>query len=109
MHAFASLENEQREAIAAKMEYGSFKAGEVVSDSVDRLFLIKEGEIEVIRKDGKVSTLSRGAHFGEDALLKKTPSGEKLVAKSNIELYSLSSEGLAEIFKEAPEIMDKLM
>ena len=90
------------------MEYSSFKAGERVSDSVDKLFLIKEGELEVIRKDGKISTLSRGSHFGEDALLNKTPTGEKLVAKSNIELYSLSSEALAEIFKEAPEIKNKL-
>ena len=109
LHAFDNLDNEQREAIAAKMKYGSFKAGETVSDSVDRLFLIKEGEVEIISKDGKVATLSRGAHLGEDALLKKTPSGEKMVAKSNIELYSLSSEALAEIFKEAPEIKDKLM
>ena len=108
VHAFAGLENDQREAIASKMKYFSFKAGETICDSVDRLFLIKEGEIEVRGKDGKLSTLSRATHFGEEALLKKEPTGEKLVAKSDTELYSLSTEGLAVIFKEAPEIKDKL-
>lgn len=107
VHAFTGLENDQREAIASKMEYFSFKAGETICDSVDRLFLIKEGDIEVTGKNGKLSTLSRGAHFGEEALLKKEPTGEKLLAKSDTELYSLSTAALAQIFKEAPEIKDK--
>lgn len=108
LHAFAGLENEEREAIAVRMEFSSFKAGETVSDFVDRLFLIKEGELEVIRKGGKISTLSRGAHFGEDALLEKAPSGDRLIAKSDLEVYSLSRENLDELFKESPGIKDKL-
>ncbi|MDH3976536.1 MAG: Na+/H+ antiporter [Deltaproteobacteria bacterium] len=108
VHAFAKLENEEREAIAAKMEYAQIESGNPLTNSVDRLYLIKEGTAEVIKEGQRVSSLSRGGHFGENALFSKSPTGERIVATSPIEVYSLSCEKLEEVMKEVPSIKEKI-
>jgi len=108
VHAFAKLENEDREAIAAKMEYSQIKSGQPVTNAVDRLYLIKEGTADVIKEGQRISTLTRGTHFGEEALLGTKPTGERIVATADMEVYSLSYEKLVEVIGEVASIGEKL-
>ena len=108
IHAFEGLENEERDAIANGMKYESVEAGATVSDSIDRLYLIKEGDADVMSKGKKTITLHRGSRIGEDTLFKKTATGEKLVAKTELEIYSLDVETFEKIMKEIPSIADTL-
>ena len=62
------------------MQERRYAAGETVyneGDPGDTMFIIKEGEVEVLREVGggntRLATLSRGAIFGEMAVLRDQP------------------------------------
>ena len=63
----------------------------------DRLYIVKEGEAEVVARgeDGEeteLAELSKGDYFGEIALLRDVPRTATVKAKGSLELYSLERD-----------------
>ena len=69
----------------------------VQGDVGDRLYIVKEGEAEVVARgeDGEeteLAELSKGDYFGEIALLRDVPRTATVKAKGSLELYSLERD-----------------
>ena len=82
--------------VADRMRSEVFAAGAVVvrqGDPGDRFYLIADGSVDVIKEDGDgrhtVSTLGRGAFFGEAALLTGERRNATVAATSELRVYSL--------------------
>jgi putative ABC transport system ATP-binding protein len=83
--------------IAEEMEKESQPAGTVLirqGDEGDKFYLIKSGEVDVIIHQGKpdeakVATLKKGQFFGEKALMTGEPRNATVIARQDVELYTL--------------------
>ena len=63
------------------------KEGEVGSC----MYIIKEGEVECIKKDKVVRVLKQGDNFGQKALLENAKRSLDIKAKTDVKIYSISS------------------
>ena len=63
------------------------KEGEVGSC----MYIIKEGEVECIKKDKVVRVLKQGDNFGQKALLENAKMSLDVKAKTDVKIYSISS------------------
>ena len=73
------------------------------------LFVIQDGEAEVLRDGSTVATLGAGDFFGEMGVLGET--GQRnatVVAKSSMTLLALSHWDVDRMRKSAPEMVDQL-
>ena len=58
------------------------------------MYIVKEGELNVMDKDSVLRTLKRGDYFGEKSILLETKRSKGIMAKTNCEVYSISAETL---------------
>ena len=63
------------------------KEGEVGSC----MYIIKEGEVECIKKDKVIRVLKQGDNFGQKALLENAKRSLDVKAKTDVKIYSISS------------------
>jgi putative ABC transport system ATP-binding protein len=83
--------------IAEEMDKESQPAGTVLirqGEEGDKFYLLKSGEVEVIVNRGQpeeatVATLRKGQFFGEQALMTGEPRNATVIAKQDVELYTL--------------------
>jgi putative ABC transport system ATP-binding protein len=83
--------------IAEEMEKESHPAETVLirqGDEGDKFYLIKSGEVEIIVNRGKsdeanVATLKKGQFFGEKSLMTGEPRSATVIARQDVELYTL--------------------
>ena len=73
-----------------------FKEGEFGSC----MFIIKEGEVDCIKGDKVIRTLKQGDNFGQKALLEGDKRSLDVKAKTDCQLYSISSEFFKHQFGE---------
>jgi CRP/FNR family cyclic AMP-dependent transcriptional regulator len=82
-----------------------FKAGEVIfsaGDKGDKMYVIRNGEVEVER-DGKiVEMLSAGGIFGEMALIDGAPRAATARAKTKCEVAPISEKTFLFLVHETP-------
>jgi MFS family permease len=92
---FAQLPPPTIESLARALELERVPAGvEVITqgDAGDRLYVIAEGEVDVIADGSHVTTLGRGNAFGEIALLYEVPRTATVRTRSATRLYGLDRE-----------------
>ena len=102
--------------IAATARIEAYGENEIIfSQGVvgDTCYFIKEGAVDIIFKDKSVKdnvvvTLKAGAFFGEMSLLTGEERKTSAVAKKDSMLIVIGSRGFSEVFKENPELMEKL-
>ena len=107
---FAALEPEVAEALIARLTRRSFTAGETVfreGDSGHSLFIVLEGEIELVRvaASGELLhsvTFAPGTWFGEVALLGVTTRAILARARTDARLAELGSRQLHELYRADP-------
>lgn len=83
-------------------------------DLADRAYAIDEGWVSISRTDGDgnemvLANLSRGALFGELAILDQGPRSATATAISNVGLIVLERQRLMDIIREQPEKMGELL
>ncbi len=75
-----------------------------VGETIEELFLIKEGEIDIYNQTGKlISTFSAGEIMGTSIAITATPSPIKAVAKTNAILTPIPKERIIAVMKDQPK------
>jgi hypothetical protein len=108
----AHLSLEQLEAVAQLTEEAEYLPGELIvreDDPGDRLFLLLEGEVRVVKSHGTpqelpLRTLRAVDYFGEMAVLADERRSASILAATPARLLSLDGESLRELIREHPEI-----
>jgi len=108
---FAPLSDEARSKVAVWVNEMSVSAGKHLVDEGDysnELFVIQEGQAEVIRDGETVAELGPGDFFGEMGVLEKAQRNATVVAKSPMRLITLSSWDVKRLRNSAPEVLDQI-
>jgi len=92
---FSELAEEDLQKIAenVKMEY--FPANHIIfnqGDSGDVMYIIKRGEVQVIRDDTILAVLKDNAFFGEMALVSDEPRNAKITTVTDVEALTLNKD-----------------
>jgi small-conductance mechanosensitive channel len=113
---FASLTEEEKEALATTMVRRTYRKGEVLvaqGNKLHSMFVIRTGVVTVSRKDGndgevELGRLSPGDYFGEGSCL--TGSGEhgSVRALTFTVAYEIDQATLAKILRDRPSIADEI-
>jgi MFS family permease len=96
---FASLPAPELEGLAARLTEVKAAPGAAVvteGETGHHLYVIEDGELEVLRDGRSMATLGAGDYFGEIALLRHVPRTATVVAKTPSTLLSLEREGFLE-------------
>jgi putative ABC transport system ATP-binding protein len=90
-------------------------AGAVIvrqGDPGDKFYVIKSGSVDVIVEDGAgrrtVASLGKGNFFGEAALLTGAPRNATVVAKEDLEVFTLGKEQFQAVLKASASFEEEL-
>jgi hypothetical protein len=112
---FATLTEEEKQALAPTMTRRTYRKGETLAEqgaTLNSLFVIRTGVLIVSRKEGEseieLSRLSPGDYFGEAGLF--TGSGEPgtIKAMTFAVVYEVGQAALAKLMHERPSIADEI-
>jgi len=110
-HLFKSLDDEGRRRVLASGELSSFEAGSIVlfeGEQGDSFYLLKDGSVWVSTrrggKDVRLATLSRGAFFGEVAVLSGQPRTATVTAAEPVQAVRFDKEKIDEILAQYPKV-----
>ncbi|MQT12385.1 cyclic nucleotide-binding domain-containing protein [Segnochrobactrum spirostomi] len=112
---FAGMNEEEKEALAARMTRRSYRKGEVVGEqgvALTMLMIVRRGVLAVTRSEGQrsreIARLAPGDFFGEMGLL--TGEGERgtILALTSVVVYSIDKESLAPLIHERPSIAEEI-
>ena len=85
-------------------DYRSYQEGDTVFNSGSvalEMFVIKEGEIDVIYNDQVLETLSPGDIFGEMALIDDRPRSATTIAKTDCKLVPIDKERFSFLIQQS--------
>ena len=108
---FAQLSDEARRGVAVWVNEMSVSPGKHLVDEGDysnELFVIQEGNAEVLRDGEKIAELGPGDFFGEMGVLEKAQRNATVVATSPMRLLTLSSWDVKRLRTHAPEVLDQI-
>jgi putative ABC transport system ATP-binding protein len=94
---FSALNPAELSRIAETATLRHYEPGEVIireGDAGNQLFLISEGEVEVLREDHEVARLGPAEFFGEVALLSGEPRNATVVATESVDAYVVDKSKL---------------
>ena len=112
----SSLPHRALDDLASRMELQKIPEGTDIvreGDVGDRLYILKEGEAEVVvRGEGKseveVATLSKNDYFGEIALLRDVPRTATVRSRGPVELYSLGRDDFRDLLERSEELQSAM-
>ena len=96
---FAALPSAELEGLAARLTEVKAAPGTAIvteGETGHHLYVIEDGEVEVVREGQPMRMLGPGDYFGEIALLRHVPRTATVVAKSHSRLLSLEREAFLE-------------
>ena len=104
------------DSVVQSLQFERFEPGRTIvqeGDVGDRMYLIKGGNVEVVRAGGgkaavSLSTLSRGDYFGETALLRDVPRTATCRALDEVEAYVLHRSDV-QFLRERSEGFDRAL
>ena len=88
-----------------------FHAGKMIFDEGDfgdKLYVIVKGEVEVIVNGNAVATLKDGEVFGELALVSSITRTAKIVAKTDLDLISVSLSAFQQLVTHLPGVKSSI-
>jgi putative ABC transport system ATP-binding protein len=108
---FSALNPADLTRIAETATLRHFEPGEVIireGDAGGELFLISEGEVEVIRHDHEVARLGPAEFFGEVALLSGEPRNATVVAVEPVDAYVVEKDELDAAMRKSLRFREQL-
>ncbi|HWD60677.1 MAG TPA: ATP-binding cassette domain-containing protein [Stellaceae bacterium] len=108
---FSALNPADLTRIAETATLRHFEPGEVIireGDAGDELFLICEGEVEVLRHDQEVARLGPADFFGEVSLISGEPRNATVVAVEPLDAYVVTKDELAAAMKKSFRFREQL-
>jgi CRP-like cAMP-binding protein len=112
---FASLTQEEREALATTMVHRSYAKGETLVErgaKLSSLFIIRSGVLSVSRPEGdteaELRRLSPGDYFGEGGLFAGRGEPGTVRALTFAIVYEVGQAALGKIMRDRPAIADEI-
>jgi small-conductance mechanosensitive channel len=112
---FASLTEEEKQALAPTMTRRTYRKGETLAEQdtkLNSLFVIRTGVLVVARKEGdsevELSRLSPGDYFGEAGLFAGKGEPGTIRAMTFAVVYEVGQTALANLMHERPGIADEI-
>jgi putative ABC transport system ATP-binding protein len=112
---FASLKTAELSQVAERMAPRRFKAGDVLirqGDIGDQFFLLREGEVDVLIRDGgsekAVAILGAGKYFGERALITGEVRNATVIGKGDGKAYALDKANFDSALAATPSLQEQL-
>ena len=108
---FESLDDETRRHFAVWVGELKVDDGRHLADQGDyayELFIIEDGQAEVIQDGKPVAELGPGEFFGEMGVLERAQRNATVVAKTPMKLLTLSHWDVKRLSRQAPEAIDQL-
>ena len=109
---FSDFSKRHLQRLAADTDELTFEAREAVvreGDLGETLFVVLEGEGEVVRGGKKVGTVLPGDFFGELATIDTQPRSASVVAVTRLRVLRLFRRHLMAMLKEEPKVTLKLL
>ncbi len=104
---FAGLSGEQLLPVADIVQRVNFDKGEVVFEQGEpgsHVYLVLEGEVEVLHDGERVATLGQKECFGEMALLDSGPRSASIRTRSNVSLWAIAREDFQDLLDLHPAL-----
>ena len=100
----------ERSKIADALHTEKYPPGSTIikqGDPGENFYILESGEVEILQdgKPGPINTLSKGAYFGELALLHNEPRLASVVSKTDVKVVTLGKEGFQRLLGPVEEIM----
>jgi CRP-like cAMP-binding protein/Zn-dependent protease len=108
---FADLPSSAIEALAAKLESATFAPGDVLmreGERGDDAYLVRAGELEVLRAERVLATIGPGAFVGEVSALTGNARTATVRARSEVSAFRLRGENVRPIVKKHQELVSRL-
>jgi CRP-like cAMP-binding protein len=113
---FATLSDEERLTLAARLKPAPFASGEVITHqgaTAHWLYVIERGEaaVYVATEEGerrRVATIAAGGFFGEMSLLTGAPRRATVVAATDMECFRLDKESFEGVLHARPALAAQL-
>lgn len=118
---FAFVTYRDAKAKAESIKEKKFTAGETIfrqGDVGDRVYVVKQGEVEIVKEDKEKGTqtiiarLGEGEYFGEMALISDAPRNATVRAATKLIALSIDREDFQTLFASVPafkESVDKVI
>jgi putative ABC transport system ATP-binding protein len=110
---FTGLTPDALARLADGMEHERHPAGTTIfrqGDRGDRLYLIRRGSVDVVTDSDKpAARLNEGDFFGERALLTDEPRNVTVVAREDVEMYTLNRRHFQEALEASASLKEQLL
>jgi CRP/FNR family cyclic AMP-dependent transcriptional regulator len=86
-------------------DFESHSAGHIVfraGDPGDTMYVVKEGEVEIIINDKVIETIGPGGIVGEMALIDTRPRSATVVAKTDCQLVPINEKRFTFLIQQTP-------
>ena len=104
---FAELSDEDLQAIVDKVQMQYFAADHVIfneGDPGDIMYVIKRGQVQVIRNNAILAVLADGQFFGEMALVSDVPRNATVKTVTEVEVLTLNKNDFKRLLETNPGI-----
>ena len=112
---FASMTDDEKEALASTMTRRTFRKGEILAEQgavLRSLMVLRSGVVAVIRRDEthdvELVRLAPGDFFGEGGLLMGAGELGRIEALTFVVVYEVTQEALVPLIRDRPAIADEL-
>lgn len=112
MPLFSSLTDREVLRVMQMAEVRGYEPGQVVireGDRGDELFIVLSGTVGVTKGDAVLTTLGRGQHFGEMALIRRVPRSATVTSQDRSEVLVIRRADFFEILRTEHEMAVKLL
>ncbi len=104
---FQDIPGEVLADIASLLEEVTYEKGSYIVNEGElgkELFIIIEGEVEVISGGSRIDKMTPGASFGEMSLIDSQPRSADVVALEDVSLLRIERDDFHEILKQRDEV-----